>query len=177
LKKILDNWNTKHAIREIIANALDEQILTNSGEIQILRGVNDNSWIIKDFGRGLKYDHFTQKENDEKLSANNMIGKFGIGLKDALATFDRKGIYVEIKSRYGEITLGKTQKNGFDDLFTLHAYISEATRENFVGTEFHLTNVTETDIFEAKKLFLKFNNESIIEETKYGSVLQKDGIR
>jgi hypothetical protein len=30
IEKILENWDRKHAIREIIANALDEQKLTNS---------------------------------------------------------------------------------------------------------------------------------------------------
>ena len=30
IEKILENWEVYHAIREIIANALDEQILTLS---------------------------------------------------------------------------------------------------------------------------------------------------
>jgi hypothetical protein len=175
IEKILENWDTKHAVREIIANALDEQKLTNSAEIKIVKGVSSNSWIITDFGRGLKYEHFTQKENDEKLNANGIIGKFGIGLKDALATFERKGIAVRILSKYGDITLGKSQKSGFDDLITLHAYISEASNQNLVGTEFHLTNISDFDIQEGKKLFLKFNDEPIIENTKYGSVLRKAG--
>jgi hypothetical protein len=175
IEKILENWDTKHAVREIIANALDEQNLTNTNEIQIVRNIDSNSWIIKDFGRGLKYEHFTQKENDEKLNANGVIGKFGIGLKDALATFERKGVGVKILSKHGDITLGKSQKSGFDDLVTLHAYISEPTNIFLNGTEFHLTNISDTDISEAKKLFLKFNNEPIIENTKYGSVLQKEG--
>jgi len=128
IEKILENWDTKHAVREIIANALDEQKLTNSKEISIFKESTSGTWIIKDFGRGLKYEHFTQKENDEKLSNNGIIGKFGIGLKDALATFERKGISVKILSKYGDITLGKSQKNGFDDLITLHAYISEASK-------------------------------------------------
>lgn len=175
IEKILENWETKHAVREIIANALDEQLLTNTAEIQITRSIGSNSWIIRDFGRGLKYDHFTQKENEEKLNTNGVIGKFGIGLKDALATFERKGIGVKIISKHGEITLQKSQKSGFDDLITLHAYISEPTNTNLIGTEFHLTNVSSFDIDEAKRLFLKFNNEPIIENTKYGSVLRKEG--
>jgi hypothetical protein len=175
IEKILENWETKHAVREIIANALDEQILTNTNEIQIFRSNEPNSWIIKDFGRGLKYEHFTQKENDEKLNSNGVIGKFGIGLKDALATFERKNVGVKIISRHGDITLGKSQKSGFDDLITLHAYISEPTNKNLIGTEFHLTNISSFDIDEAKKLFLKFNNEPIIENTKYGCVLRKEG--
>lgn len=175
IEKILENWDTKHAVREIIANALDEQKLTNTNEIKIVKDGNANSWIIQDFGRGLKYEHFTQKENDEKLSANGIIGKFGIGLKDAMATFERKGIEVRILSKHGDITLGKSQKSGFDDLITLHAYISEPSNQYLNGTEFHLANISDFDIEEGKKLFLKFNDEPIIENTKYGSVLRKAG--
>lgn len=173
IEKILENWEVKHAIREIIANALDEQKLSKTTDIQIFK--QNNEWIIKDFGRGLKYDNFTQKENDEKLSADGIIGKFGIGLKDALATFERKGVSVRIFSKYGNITLGKSQKSGFDDLITLHAYISEPTNPYMSGTEFHLSNITDYDIEEAKKLFLKFNNERVIENTRLGSVLKKSG--
>ena len=36
IEKILENWETKHAVREIIANAIDEQKLTNTNEIEIL---------------------------------------------------------------------------------------------------------------------------------------------
>ena len=67
IEKILENWEIKHIVREIIANALDEQKLFRSSDIKILK--QGNTWIIKDFGIGLKYEHFTQKENDEKLSA------------------------------------------------------------------------------------------------------------
>ena len=173
IEKILENWEVKHAVREIIANALDEQNLSKTTDIQIFK--RNNEWIIKDFGRGLKYEHFTQKENDEKLSANGIIGKFGIGLKDALATFERKGVSVRIFSKHGNITLGKSQKSGFDDLVTLHAYISESTNLYMSGTEFHLSNVSDYDIEEGKKLFLKFNNEMVIETTRLGSVLKKSG--
>jgi len=49
-------------------------------------------------------------KDDEKLKNPQVIGKFGTGLKDALATFDRKGIKVLIKSRYGDIKVYKSQK-------------------------------------------------------------------
>jgi hypothetical protein len=173
IEKILENWEIKHAVREIIANALDEQKLSGTADIKIYK--QSNQWIIKDFGRGLKYEHFTQNENDEKLNANGIIGKFGIGLKDALATFERKGVSVRILSKFGDITLGKSQKSGFDDLITLHAYISEPSNPNLIGSEFHLSNLSDFDVEEGKKLFLKFSNESIIENTKYGSVLKKSG--
>jgi len=173
IEKILEDWETYHAIREIIANAIDEQILTNTKEVEILK--KSGSWFIRDYGRGLKYTHLTQNENQEKLSSKNVIGKFGIGLKDALATFDRKGIKVVAKSKYSQITIGKSQKEGFKDIETLHAIIEEPIDTNFVGTEFELIGVTDNDIDEAKKLFLKFSGETVIESTRSGQIVEKKG--
>ena len=95
LKKILENWETYHGIREIIANAIDEQKLTKTSEIKIFKD-DDNKWHIRDYGRGITIEHFTQNENEEKLNAEGIIGKFGIGLKDALATFDRKMLILKL---------------------------------------------------------------------------------
>lgn len=173
IENILENWETYHAIREIIANALDEQILTNTKEVEITKQCN--IWHIRDYGRGLKYTNLTQNENEEKLSNPNVIGKFGIGLKDALATFDRKGIKVLIKSRYGDITLSKIAKEGFEDTITLHASISNPVDSDFIGTEFIIEGATDEDISKAKNLFLKFTGEQIIESTKSGDVVNKIG--
>ncbi|MCF8297864.1 MAG: ATP-binding protein [Saprospiraceae bacterium] len=173
IEKILENWETYHAIREIISNALDEQLLTNTKDVEITK--NNDNWLVRDYGRGLKYTNLTQNENKEKLENPNVIGKFGIGLKDALATFDRKGIKVLAKSQYGDITLSKTAKEGFADIITLHASISEPTDPNFIGTEFIIDGATDEDILKAKNLFLKFTGEQIIETTKAGSVINKMG--
>ena len=35
IEKILEGWETCHAVREIIANALDEQVLTNTKDVEI----------------------------------------------------------------------------------------------------------------------------------------------
>ncbi|MFC2093845.1 ATP-binding protein [Bacteroidota bacterium] len=173
IEKILENWETHHAIREIIANSLDEQLLTNTKDVEITK--QNNSWHIKDYGRGLRYTNLTQNENQEKLSNQKVIGKFGIGLKDALATFDRKGIKVLAKSKYGDITLSKTSKEGFADIITLHASISDPTDTNFIGTEFIINGATDEDISKAKNLFLRFTGEQIIETTKAGDIVNKIG--
>lgn len=173
IEKILENWETYHAIREIIANALDEQFLTNTKDVEITK--QNESWHIRDYGRGLKYTNLTQNENQEKLSNSSVIGKFGIGLKDALATFDRKGIKVLIKSKFGDITLSKTAKEGFADIITLHANISDPTDDKFIGTEFIIDGATDEDISKAKNLFLKFTGEQILEKTKAGDVVNKVG--
>jgi hypothetical protein len=172
IERILEDWDIHHGIREIIANAIDEQILTGSKEIEIKK-ISKRIWSIRDFGRGLKYDHLTQKEDLEKLNNPDVIGKFGIGLKDALATFDRKNVKVYIKSKHGDMELTKSVKYGFEDIITLHVVIHQATDVSFIGTEFILTDVTDEDIEKAKNLFLKFSNEEVIENTKFGDILKK----
>mgnify|MGYP001303003066 CR=1 FL=1 len=173
IEKILENWETHHAIREIIANAIDEKLLTNSKDVEILK--NRKAWRIRDFGRGLKYSHLTQKENKEKLSNPNVIGKFGIGLKDALATLDRQKKKILIKSKFGDITLDKSAKQDFKDIVTLHALISDPSDKKMIGTEFVLDGVSDKDIDKAKQLFLIFSGEKIIETTKYGQIVEKKG--
>ena len=174
IEEILEDWEVHHALREIIANALDEQVLTNSKDIKIYKD-SIGQYHILDFGRGLKYNHLTQKENKEKLNNPDVIGKFGIGLKDALATFDRNGVKVLIKSKHGDIKLGKSHKHGFDDLTTLHAYISEPSSSNFIGTEFIFEGINDNDMKKAKDLFLKFSSDKVIEKTRYGDLLEKKG--
>lgn len=163
-----------HAIREVIANAIDEQLLTKTRDIEIFKDSKDK-WHIRDYGRGLKYEYLTQKEDDEKLRNPHVIGKFGIGLKDAFATFDRKGVKVFVKSKHDDITLARSQKHYFEDVITLHAYISPPSDPDFVGTEFVLDGVSDEGIENAKDLFLRFSGERVIEKTNYGDVLKKKG--
>ncbi len=172
IEKVLENWETYHAIREVIANALDEQILSKTRDIQILQD-STGSWHIRDFGRGLRYEHLTQNENEEKVKNPQLIGKFGVGLKDALATFDRRSVKVLIKSKFGDITLGKSEKHDFEEILTLHAYVSEPTESKIIGTDFILQGCTKVDVDKAKELFLKFSGDKLLEETQFGQVLQK----
>jgi len=176
IEKILENWTISLAIREIIANALDEHVLTEKKkkEIDIFQ-VSKNKWCVRDYGRGLNIEHFTQKENDEKLSHQNLIGQFGIGLKDALATFWRKNIDIKIKSKYLIIDrLEMSKKEGFDNIHTLHVLVKENDDKNFEGTEFILDGVKEQEIIDAKNLFLNFLNLRILESNKYGEIIKKE---
>ena len=172
IEKILEDWEVYHAIREVIANAIDEEILTDTKKVEIFKD-KKGLWHIRDFGRGLRHEHLTQKEDEEKLKNPNVIGKFGIGLKDALATFDRKRVKVFIKSCHGDITLGKSEKHDFEDVITLHAYIHPPSDPKFIGTEFIMDGCTDKDIEKAKDLFLIFSGEKILEPTQYGEVLEK----
>ena len=172
IEKVLEDWEIYHAVREVIANALDEQALTNSSEIKIFK--EKGKWHIRDFGRGVKYEHLTQNECDEKLkNPDKVIGKFGVGLKDAFATFDRNKIKVLIKSKFSDITLGKSSKADFEDITTLHALVSEPSESKMKGTDFILEGIKDKDIELAKEFFLKFSNEDELETTQYGVVLDK----
>lgn len=151
---------------------MDEQLLTGSRDVSISKD-KEGKWHIRDYGRGIRYQHLTQKENEEKLRSPHTIGKFGIGLKDALATFDRKGAKVLIRSRFGDIVLGKAEKHGFEDIVTLHAHVAPPSDSELVGTDIVLDRVSQTDIEKAKALFLRYSGEREIEETKYGQVLGK----
>ena len=172
IEKILENWEIYHAIREIIANAFDEQILTKTKDVEIFK--HEDVWHIRDYGRGLNYHHLTQNENEEKINSEKLIGRFGVGLKDALATFYRHNIKVIITSRYGVISLTQLSKKGFEDITTLHAVISEPDNQEMVGTDVSLFGCSDNDMASAKELFLKFSNGVVVENTKYGQIICND---
>ena len=156
----------------MIANSLDEQVLSNTAEIDISKD-KKGTWYIRDFGRGLRIEHFTLNENKEKLDASSgVIGKFGVGLKDALATFHRRGVDVRIRSPFGTFSLGEESKHGFDNIVTLHVEYDDA-RNEMHGTEFILQGVSDLDMTKAKSLFLRFAGEAMIETNTYGQVLRR----
>jgi hypothetical protein len=175
IERVLENWTVAHALREVIANALDEQALTGTREPEIYQDA-EGRWHIRDRGRGLRYEHLTQNENKEKLAhPDQVVGKFGVGLKDALATFDRHRIAVSIRSRHGDITTGKQAKHGFDDIQTLHALITDPSDPGFIGTEFimHGNALGERQVEEAKALFLRYSGDEELGVTPFGTVLRR----
>lgn len=173
IEKILENWELHHAIRELLANALDEQMLTGTKEVNVVK--RGKAWHIRDYGRGLSYVHLTQNENNEKLSNLKVIGKFGIGLKDALATFDRHGVNVSMRSKFSDISTAMLPKDRFGDIVTLHALIHPASDKNLVGTDVILEGISDQDMQNARQLFLRFSNDVILETTKFGQVVKKRG--
>lgn len=172
IEEVLENWEVEHALREVISNALDEQVISKTADIQIAKDWQGD-WHIRDFGRGLKIEHFTLNENKEKLNApSGVIGKFGVGLKDALATFHRRGIGVLIRSFSGTFRLKQVHKHGFDNIVTLHVEYDD-TKNVISGTEFILRGITDSDIAKAKLLFLRFAGENILETNMYGQILDR----
>ncbi len=173
IERVLEHWTLAHAIREIIANALDEQALTDTREPAIYRD-NQERWHIRDWGRGLNYQHLTQNENKEKLrNPRKVIGKFGVGLKDALATFHRHEVEVTLVSIGSEITLIQANKHGFADISTLHASIDDSASGIDSGTDVILAGVSDEDIETAKSYFLCYSQDRVLEETSVGTVLQR----
>jgi len=172
IDKILENWEVFHAVRELIANALDEHVLTGTDQPQIFHDSN-GWWHIRDFGRGVRYQDLIQTENPEKVGHPNLIGKFGIGLKDALATFDRRGIKVLIRSSSGDISLARVNKHSFEEIVTLHATVEPPTDPDMVGTDCCIFGVSESDIESAKNLFLAFSTVAPLEVTRFGTVLAR----
>lgn len=171
MEEVLEAWEVSDAIREIIANALDEQALTDTDDIEIIED-ESGSWHIRDYGRGLVHDHFTQNEDEEKLeNPEKVIGKFGVGLKDALATFHRHDVEVTIHSSHNTFSVEKAPKHGFEDIDTLHVQIDTPEKE-IEGTDVVLSGCTEQDVEDAKANFLRFSDESLLEETPMGEVYQ-----
>jgi hypothetical protein len=172
IEEVLENWEVHHALRELIANALDEQILSKTADPRIIK--EGNEWHIRDFGRGLRIEHFTQNESKEKLgSQSGVIGKFGVGLKDALATLHRHGVGVQIRSAYGSFRLRTAEKTGFKTIQTLHVEYDDQPAD-LLGTDIILSSLRDADVALAKNLFLRFAAERVLESTsQYGDVLER----
>jgi len=172
IEKVLDGWDVSHAVREIIANALDESVLTST-EIPEIFQRGSRHWVIRDFGRGLRYQHLTQKENPEKRRrARDIVGRFGVGLKDALAVLDRRSVRVEIYSSHDTIGLVHKPKAGFPDVKTLHARVGASSDPGMRGTEVQLHPVNAADVQQAKDCFLRYSGDPVLEETKFGQILR-----
>jgi hypothetical protein len=133
-----------------------------------------DGWHITDFGRGLRYQHLTQNENPEKRrKADLVVGKFGVGLKDALATFHRRGIAVTVRSPHGDMTLRRAAKADFADVKTLHAAIIRPSAPRRRGTDFALKGLADADMAAARDYFLRFAGDEELERTPLGSILKR----
>jgi hypothetical protein len=168
--KVLEHWTVPFAIRELIANALDESLITGTAEPTIAKDP-DGNWRIRDFGRGIEYQHLTQNESVEKRRHPGVIGQFGMGLKDALAVFDRRHVNVEIRSAHGDITTHRRSKDQFADVVTLHALVKPPSGPHLVGTEVILAGVKDDDVETAKQFFLRYSDDEVLETTTAGQVL------
>jgi hypothetical protein len=175
VQRVLEHWTVPHALREIIANALDEAALTETDEPRIFLDTQ-GAWHIRDFGRGLSYHHLTQNENPEKLAnPEKVVGKFGVGLKDAIAALDRHRIRMTVTSRHGQFTVERAAKHGFSDIKTLHVVVSPPPDADMAGTDVALRGVSEQQVLDAKGFFLQYSGERVLESTDFGDVIEGRG--
>lgn len=176
VEKVLEHWTVAHAVRELLANALDEHLLGH-GNAPVIERIDGaaRTYRIRDFGRGLRHEHFTQNENDEKLTSDAVIGRFGVGLKDALAVLDRNGVEVRIRTATADITTTVHPKSGFPDTSTLHAVFDEASDAHLVGTEVTLRGIDDDEVDAAKRFFRRWNDEVVLDATPYGDLLARAG--
>jgi len=128
----LNDWDVYYAIREIIANALDEQQNEN---IEITYKNEEDECIIRDFGSGLKIENFIMM-GSSKISNGNVIGKFGVGLKDALGVLNNNGIQVKIRTAKNLFEFYMKEKSKITNAQTLHVYVYPNNDKAFKGTEF-----------------------------------------
>lgn len=171
-EELLEAWDASDGIREIIANALDEAALSDTAEPEIFED-EEGRWHIRDYGRGLTHQDLTQGEDEEKLNnPDKVIGKFGVGLKDALAVLYRQDVEVTVHSPYISFTVEQASKAGFDDVETLHAVIRKTEYPDLDGTEVILEGCTERDIERAKQNFLTYTDASLLEQTRFGEVYE-----
>lgn len=168
----LNDWDVYYAIREIIANALDEQQNEN---IEITYKNEEDEWIIRDFGSGLKIENFIMMGSN-KISNGNVIGKFGVGLKDALGVLNNNGVQVKIRTDKYLFKFYMKEKSKITNAKTLHVYVYQNNDKVFKGTEFILKKCKREYIEQAKKEFLMFkrNEVEFIEKTQFGDILKKE---
>lgn len=123
----------------------------------------------------MQQKNFTQNENKEKIASKKVIGLFGVGLKDALAVFNRFKVKVTIHSKYLSVKdLVLSKKSNFANISTLHAVFASSPRKssNFHGTEFVLEGISDSVVETAKRLFLQFSpGQTILESTAQGQLL------
>lgn len=174
-EELLEAWEASDGIRELVANSLDEAALSNTDEPEIFED-DEGRWHIRDYGRGLTHQDLTQGEDEEKLNnPDEVIGKFGVGLKDALAVLYRQDVDVTVHSSYITFTVEQASKAGFDDVETLHAVIRQTENPDIEGTEVILDGCTEEDVEEAKQNFLNYTDAELLEETRFGEVYEPAG--
>jgi hypothetical protein len=156
---ILEHLTIVDALKELISNAIDEHYMNKiNKQIEIFK--QDNNWIIKDYGLGIKKKHFTFNINKAKSSDNETIGMFGFGLKDAIAILKNKGIDMIIKTK-NFIFIPEYYTKDEDDT-TIHIEVTKNTEEFDCGTEIILVGVKDSFIDKAKEKFLEYLQPDII---------------
>jgi hypothetical protein len=175
--KILSDWTAEHALRELFSNAIDETELSQTSKPLDLSLSEDRVLILRDYGRGLREQHFVQHEDGDKRGNGKMIGKFGMGLKDALSVLHQQGHSVRIKSQYLKMTKLQYRAKHNSDINTLHVVINPKQDPQFEGTIITVDDIEPAVYIAARNLFLHFGAPTLLFKCKYGEIYarrQKD---
>lgn len=176
IKEILQDWSVSDALRELIANAYDEQKLSKTSKPTISYDHSKREVTIIDFGRGIKPHHFIQNEDKEKNQSEVVMGKFGIGLKDAISTLFRHGKQVVFYSQFGSFKPVEQLKQGLSDqTTTIHIEYTTNSHWNS-GTKIIVSNVNETDFHQALSNFLESQPQVLLSSSSKGQIYKKAGI-
>lgn len=160
----LTHWKLEHALRELIANALDEQRETETESIEVFWD-EGGRLHIRDYGRGLEESHLVVGGAKLKEKDSNAIGHFDAGLKDALSVFYRDKIKVEFHSKHLYSQRLAWREKG-ENTKTIHVELKPVPDSSFVGTEFSLEGIPTASVDKATSLFLFFQDRKPIEVVK-----------
>ena len=165
----LSEWTEGMAIRELIANAMDE---TTNGNIDI-KEAPEGVWKITNIGNEIKPENFVIKEGG-KSKKKGKIGKFGIGLKDAIGVLMIRGTGVRILTSEYEYVAEYRKKNKLINAKCLFINIYKNTRE-WLGTQVILEKCSDDSIKEAESHFLIYRDKyMVVDTTEYGDILFED---
>lgn len=175
-ENVLNHLNIEDALKEIISNSLDEHRVEDiKKDIKIYKN-NENKWCIRDYGSGLKQNHFKFNINKDKQVDEDSIGMYGYGLKDAIGALFTKKIKFKIYTSKNIFKPIIQSKHDFPDIESLHIeVIKNRTYEINSGTEFIFDNLTLDNITKAKNKFIKFLKPELLYTDSEFKIFDSDG--
>lgn len=173
----LPEWGVRQGLREIIQNAKDAETELNapmtvewyvgSTGRETLRVTNENCSLSKD---ALLFGHTT------KYGRSELIGKFGEGLKLALAVFARENMNVRVftcndDDRTGEIWVPEIEKSEVFNANVLAVAIKEAQYRRRVRIEIEGLPKEDWELYSKDYLFLRSTDKGKFIQVPSGEIL------
>lgn len=159
-EKYVKGWTLKHAIREVISNALDACEGTDS--VPVVEW-DAGKATIYNAGVMLEKKHMLIGESDK---TQDQIGQFGEGMKLAALVFVREGRMFTVHSGcdFYMFLLTHSQDFGCNTL----AVDVDRTDNHLAGTRVEI-ECTESEIREAQALFSAWSSDTVLHTTSNGS--------
>lgn len=150
-RNVLEHWTVTKAVIELVANAIDEANETKT-RLPVLEW-EAGRLHLRDAGRGLKTEHFQQQVNPAKLANPLAIGKFGVGLKDALSVLFNNGRTICIESRFLYIEkMLLRSKHDFENE-AIHIVVNEPRDKEMLGTSITIEGITKREYRKVRSYF------------------------